>query len=141
MPLGPVELLVVRFPGNQFSGEIVPALNDLVDSGTIRIIDLLFAMKNDEGVVGIFEFDEMGELMTSIFNPLVGEITGMLSREDAEAFANTLEPNSSVGLMLFENVWATRFAEAVRNANGQVVLSERLPRVVVEDITAAIAEA
>jgi hypothetical protein len=111
MAIGPVELLVVRFPGNEFKGEIVPALRELVESRTIRIIDILFAHKSAAGELTLLEINDL----------------------DAEAYGH----NSSGALMLFENTWATRFADAVHNAKGEVVLNERIPRVVIEELLAA----
>src|SRR5262245_27688710 len=120
MSYGPIEVLVVKFPGNQFTGEIAPALQELVDSGTIRVIDLLFAIKDSDGVIDVLEMDGLGEAAFATFDPLVAEMAGLLSEEDARFFANALEPNSSVALLLFENTWAARFAQAVRNAKGEL---------------------
>jgi hypothetical protein len=137
MSYGPIELLVVKFPGNRFTGEIAPALKELVETGTIRIIDLLFVTKDAQGVVDVVEIDGLGEATFATFDPLVGEVAGLLSEEDARLFSASLEPNSSAGLLLFENTWAARFAQAVRNASGEVVLNERIPRAVVEELVEA----
>ncbi|MGH2533517.1 MAG: DUF6325 family protein [Thermomicrobiales bacterium] len=136
MPYGPIELLVVKFPGNQFTGELAPALQELVETGTIRIIDLLFVSKDENGVVDVAEIDGLGEAVLTTFDPLVAEVSGLLSEEDAQYFATGLEPNSSEALLLFENTWAATFAEAFRKAQGEIVLNKRIPRVVVEEILA-----
>jgi hypothetical protein len=140
MPYGPIELLVVKFPGNQFTGELTPALAHLVESGTIRVIDFLFVSKDASGKVLVAELDALGEAVVTTLSPVVAELAGLLSENDALRFAAELEPNSSEALLLFENTWATGFAQAVRNANGEVVLNERIPRAVVDEVV-AMAEA
>jgi Family of unknown function (DUF6325) len=137
MALGPVELLVIKFPGNEFRGEIVPALRELVENGTIRIIDLLFIRKDADGTVTASELMDLAPGLYELFDPLVSDIEGLLADNDVQALAGALENNSSAGVLLFENVWATRFRDAVVNANGQLILSERIPRSVIEAVTAA----
>src|SRR5262249_19871102 len=124
-------------PGNRFNGEIAPALKELVDSGLIRVIDLLFVGKDEDGTVAVLELDELGEAIVTAFDPLVAEVCGLLSDEDARRFAATLDPNSSAGLLVFENIWASRFGRAVRNGSGEVILNERIPHAVVEAVFAA----
>jgi hypothetical protein len=134
MSYGPVEYVVLKFPGNQFSGEIAPALRELVDTGTVRIIDLLFAIKDADGTVGVFELNGMGDSVTAIFEPVDATEDELLSESDAQHVAALLEPNSSAALLLFENTWAARFAEAVSNANGEVIVNARIPRDVIEEL-------
>lgn len=137
MPLGPIELLVIKFPGNQFTGEIIPALTELVESGTVRIVDLLLLVKNDAGEVTLLEFGDLAPDVFGQWDPLVADTTPLLNEDDAYQLAASLENNSSAGVMLFENTWAARFADAVRNARGEVVLNERIPRVVIEELVAS----
>lgn len=132
MPLGPVEYILIAFPGNRFNGQIVPALHELVASGTIHIIDLLFIKKDAAGNVLVVELDGAAEDEAAPFADLDGEYGGLLSPEDIELAAAELPPNSSAGLLVWENVWATRFAEAVRDAGGQVIANERIPHAFVE---------
>jgi hypothetical protein len=132
MSLGPVEMLVVKFPGNKFTGEIAPALADLVDNGLIRVIDLLFVAKGEDGTVVIEEIANLGDDEYAQIEAVVSDVNGMLGEEDAQQFAGLLEPNSSAGLLLFENTWAKRFADAIADANGEVLFSERIPRAVIE---------
>jgi uncharacterized membrane protein len=139
MAIGPIELLVVKFPGNQFKGEIAPALQELIDNGTIHVIDLIFAIKDEEGTLAILELDDMGDQRLAVFAPKESELKGSLTEDDARSLAGGLENNSSAAIMLFENVWATRFVEAVRNANGQLILNERVPRAVIEELIAELA--
>jgi hypothetical protein len=135
--VGPVEVLVVKFPGNGFSGEIAPALAELVEAGLIRIFDILFASKGEDGVLTVKEIAELDDDVYAAFDPLVGEVSGLLTPDDIRQLTSTMESNSSAGLMLFENVWATRFRDAVVNAQGELLLHERVPRAVIEELLAA----
>ncbi len=139
MSLGPVEILVVKFPGNQFTGEIAPALRDLVDAGTIRIIDLVFVSKDADGSIGAFEIQDLGEEEQASYNAVTDFEAPMMTTDDIERLGATLEDNSSAAIMLFENVWATTFRDAMVNAGGELVLNERIPRTVIEEVAAASA--
>lgn len=139
MALGPVELLVVKFPGSQFSGEILPAIRELVESGTVRIVDLMLMTRDNEGNLAFYEFSELDPDLAGQFEPLVTETTELLNEDDAYQLAELIEPGSAAGVVLFENTWAARFAAAISNARGEVVLNERIPRVVIEEIEAAMA--
>jgi len=132
---GPIELLVLRFPGNNFRGEIAPALADLVDAGIIRVIDIVFLIK-EGGELRVLEINDLDEDTYAVWDPIVADITGLLSDEDVQHLAGTIEDNSSAGIMLFENTWATRFVDAVLRANGELVLNERIPRRVIEEVLA-----
>ncbi len=138
MPFGPIELLVVRFPWSEVNNDdMVPALKELVENGIIRIIDILFVRKDRDGKVAIVEIDELDDDNFAAFQPLVSAVTGLLTEDDVYQMAETLlENDSSAGVMLFENTWAARFQQAVVNAQGQLVLNERIPRAVVEQIMA-----
>ena len=141
MAIGPIELLVVKFPGNQFKGEIAPALQELVESGTIRIIDLVFAIKDEEGTLAVLELNALGDERLAVFEPEPSELKGSLTEEDAKSLAGGLENNSSAAILLFENTWATKFADALRNANGELILNERVPRAVIDELIAELAAA
>lgn len=136
--LGPVEYLVVYFEGNQFRGEIIPALSKLVDSGMIRIIDLGVILKNDVGDVLLYESSELSVEVADALAKLEGEHDDLLCEEDLLMVAEDLPNNSTAAAILFEHVWATRFAQAVRNANGQVLMNVRIPNQVVEDVRQTI---
>lgn len=140
MPLGPVEYILIAFPGNRFSGEIVPALRELVDNGTVHIIDLLFVKKDGDGNVLVVELDGADAAEAAPFADLEGEYGDLLTADDIAAAAAELPPNSSAGLLVWENVWARRFADAVRAANGQVIANERIPHAVVEAAVREIGE-
>jgi Family of unknown function (DUF6325) len=137
MSLGPVELLIVSFPGNQFKGEIAPALKELVDNGTIRVIDILFVNKDENGKVEMVEINDLDDDDLSTFDPVVSDVTGLLTEDDIQHLSKLLDNNSSAAMMLFENTWATKFRDALLNANAQLVLNERIPRAVIEEVAAA----
>ena len=130
MQLGPVEYLLISFPGNQFKGEVAPAIANLVESGTIRILDLTFIIKDADGTTATFEYDELPE--AAGFVDIDGEADGLFSDEDLEIAAASLEPNSSALFIVWEDVWATELATAIRGAGGQIVGGERIPREIVE---------
>jgi uncharacterized membrane protein len=138
MAIGPIEYIVVKFPGNKFKGEIVPALAELVENGTIKIIDLVFIYKDADGNVASVELEDLsGDEEAGL--GAIAATGGLLNDEDIQIAAESLEPNSSGGMLLFENVWATRFAEAVRNADGELVANARIPHDIVEAALADLA--
>ena len=142
MSVGPIELIAIKFPGNKFTGEIVPALAELIEQNTIRVIDIIFVRKSEDGVVDVIEISELDDDTYATYEAVIADVGGMLGEEDAQQFSGLLEANSSAAVMVFENVWATRFVEAVRNANGELIFNERIPRAVIEALEAeAAAEA
>ena len=130
--MGPVEYLVVEFPGNKFNGDVVPALKDLTDSGIIRIIDLLFIRKDADGSVISVELDDLPAEEAAPFDDLDGEIDDLLNEEDILLLAEQIKPNSSAGLLVFEHVWATRLRDAVVGSGGRLVDNGRVPAAIVE---------
>ena len=132
MNIGPVEYLIVAFPGNQFKGEIVPALAELVEAGTIRIIDLAFVLKDADGAVVAMELGDLDSDVFKAFDALSPEGLGLLNEEDLAAAGEELEPNSSAALLVWEDVWATKLRDAILNAGGEVLDLERLPYEVVQ---------
>lgn len=131
MAIGPVEYVLIGFPGNRFKGEIAPALADLVESGTIRIIDLVFVKKDADGTITTFEYDALDDTVS--FSELPGEAGGLLGEDDIARAGDLLDPNSSAALIVWEDAWATPFAVAVRNAGGVIVAGERIPHEIVEE--------
>ncbi|HJS26495.1 MAG TPA: DUF6325 family protein [Actinomycetota bacterium] len=132
MSIGPVEYMIVAFPGNQFKGEIVPALAELVEAGTIRIIDLAFVLKDADGAVVTAEMGDLDSDVFKAFDALTPETLGLLNEEDLAAAAEELEPNSSAALLVWEDVWATKLRDAILNAGGELLDLERLPYEVVQ---------
>ena len=127
MGIGPVEYGVIAFPGNKFKGEIAPALEELVKSGTIRILDLAFVLKDKDGNVTGFELEDAGSEVLKAFEALTHARDGLINDNDLKDIGAALDPNSSAAVLVWEDVWATKFAEAVRNAGGVVVDMQRVP--------------
>jgi hypothetical protein len=132
--LGPVEYLILGFPGNNFTGEVAPALSDIIDRGIVRVLDLVFVTKDRDGNTVAMEFDDHEALRA--FGKLEGDVGGLLSREDIEYAADALEPNSSAALLVWEDTWATRFVDAVRDAGGVVLEGARIPHDLLEPAAA-----
>jgi hypothetical protein len=133
--VAPVEYLIIGFEGNRFNGQIVPALVELVESGAVRILDLIFISKDEAGDVTAFEYDELDDLLP--LGSVAEESMGLLNDEDVEMAAETLEPNSSAAFLVWEDLWAARFAAAVRDSGGTFIAGERIPHDIVQ---AAIAQ-
>jgi uncharacterized membrane protein len=134
MEMGPIEILIIGFPGNKFTGEVAPALAELVESGQIRVIDLVFVAKDPAGDVVAVELSDVDKATSAAFQPYVDEPSGMLSDEDIEDIAVALEPNSSAAILLFEHLWATKFQQAVLGAGGVLIDSIRIPKEVVDAV-------
>jgi uncharacterized membrane protein len=132
--VGPLEFLAIEFPGNQFKGEIMPVLSNLVSKGLIRIIDLVFIKKDRYGNVTAFELNEIDKDTEKLFAPIVKGVKRMLSQDDIQKVGEALSNNSAAGLLLFEHTWSTTFIEAVKNAKGRLVLDYRIPQEVVEQV-------
>jgi uncharacterized membrane protein len=133
MDVGPVEYMIVAFPGNNFKGEIIPALAELVDNGTVRIIDLAFVIKDADGNMATMEASDLESTVGAAFGKLAAEGPGrLLNEEDLEAAAEELAPNSSAALLVWEDVWATKLKKAILDADGELLDLERIPHEVVQ---------
>ncbi len=139
--LGPVEHLIVAFEGNRFKGEIVPALTDLLDQGLIRILDLAVISKDQDGNTSIYEASELADGVAQALAQLDCPLAGLLSEQDLMLEAEELPANSTAASMLFENVWAARFTQAIRSAEGRVLMNVRIPNNVVEAVRQSLVEA
>ncbi|MFK0020970.1 DUF6325 family protein [Streptomyces sp. NPDC090798] len=125
--MGPIDYIVVEFPGNRMTGEGFPLLVDLVDRGLIRILDLMFVRKDEDGsVVGLEIADLTGDgaLDLAVFE---GASSGLLGEDDIQEAGSALEPGNSAGILVYENLWAAPFATALRRGGAQVVASGRIP--------------
>jgi uncharacterized membrane protein len=130
--IGPVDYMIVGFPGNQFTGEIGPAIGKLVDEGTIRIIDIAFVGKDADGTAVAMELTELDPKVQEALESIGIEVGGLFNEEDLMDAAEDLEPNSSAALLVWENVWARKVAQAMRDAGGELVAFDRLPHDVVQ---------
>lgn len=136
MAVGPVDVVIIGFPGNKFSGAIAPALMELVEARTIRVLDLLFVMKDADGVVTTITVEDLDPEVGAAFASVEVNEPGDLGPEDADEVADDLEPNSSALLIAFENSWAARFAQACLDADGYVIDQVRIPVDVVQAVVA-----
>jgi len=133
--MGPIDYLVVEFPGSRMTGEGLPLLVDLADRGIIRILDLVFVRKEMDGSVSgmaLADLDSDGELDLTVFE---GAASGLLDASDVDDAGSVLAPGSSAGILVYENRWAAPFAAALRRSGGQLVSSGRIP---VQAILAAL---
>ncbi|MGX7678982.1 DUF6325 family protein [Jatrophihabitans sp. DSM 45814] len=140
MARGPIEYLLVKFPDNRFRAELVPALINLVEMNTVRILDLVVISRGADGTVASMEIDDLDEDVRELFFELDGEYDGLISDADIELAAAGVEPGSTAVALIWENTWAAAFAEALRDADGEVIANERIPRPVAEMALAALAE-
>jgi hypothetical protein len=125
--IAPVEYMIVSFAGSEFTGEIAPALAELVESGTIRVVDVAFVTKGADAVVEGFELSELRPDVRAALDTLGIEGSGLLNEDDLADAADALEPDSSAALLVWENIWAAELAGALRNAGGEVVATGRIP--------------
>ena len=125
--LGPVDYLVVEFPGSKFKGEILPELLGLVERGIVRVLDLVLIKKTEDGSYEAFEFDDLESDALSELRHLEAGLAEILSADDVASAAEALELGSTAGLLVYEDLWAAPFASAVRRAGGQLVASGRIP--------------
>jgi hypothetical protein len=133
--MGPVDYLVIEFPGSRMTGEGLPLLVDLVDRGIIRLLDLTFVKKELDGSVRgvtIADLDEDGKLDLAVFE---GVSSGLLGQDDIDEASGALEPGSSAALLIYENTWAAPLATALRRGGAQLVAGGRIP---VQAILAAL---
>lgn len=134
--LGPIDFLVVEFPGNEFNGEILPAMVELIAAGTVRLLDLAFVTKDEAGDTAVVELEELPDL--GALGGIAGFLTDLLTPEELQATADELEPNSSAAVLIWENTWTVPFVRAVSGSGGQVVASGRL---VASQVLDALADA
>ena len=125
--LGPVDWIVVEFPGSKFNGEIAPALQDLVQRGTVRVLDLLMLKKDTDGSLEAFELSDLDPSEVGELRSYEKNLAMLLSEDDVTAVAAAVEPGSSAAVLVWENLWAAPFASAVRRSGGQLVASGRIP--------------
>jgi hypothetical protein len=133
--MGPIDYIVVEFPESRMTGEGLPLLVDLVERGIIRVLDLLFITRAEDGSVGgvaIADFDHDGVLDLAVFE---GASSGLLHQDDIDEVGSMLKPGSSAGILVYENVWAAPFAAALRRGGGELVASGRIP---IQDMVAAL---
>jgi len=125
--LGPVDWLVVEFPGKQPTGQIAPHVVDLVDRGLIRVLDLMVLQKDTDGALNVAELSDLDPSELGEFRTTEADLAMVLSEQDVLHLAETIEPGSTAAVLVWENLWAAPFGAAVRKAGGQLVASGRIP--------------
>ena len=133
--LGPVDWLVLEFPGSRFSGEIAPILDGLVENDTIRVLDLVMVRKAEDGSLDFFELSDLDDDEIGGLRAYETELALLLSEEDMTSVAAAIDPGSTAAVLVWENLWAAPFGSAVRRAGGQMVATGRIP---VQALLAAI---
>src|ERR1700722_10656609 len=132
--IGPLDYLLVEWPGRQPNGELAPQLLDLVDRGLINILDLTFLTKADDGTIAALEISDVGGEVVEL-SVFEGASSGLLSEDDLQEAGSALEPGTSAALLIYENAWAAPFATAVRASGGQLVARGHVPT---EDLIATL---
>jgi hypothetical protein len=132
--MGPIDYILVEWPGRQPTGEALPHLVDLVDRGLIRVLDLTFITKGEDGSVAAVEIADLGGEVPEIA-VFEGAASGLIHDDDVAQAGEVLEPDTSAALLVYENTWAAPFAGSVRRSGGQLVASGRIPA---EDFLAAL---
>jgi hypothetical protein len=141
MTFGPIDFLALEFKTDQLKGEILPELLELVKNKVVRVIDLVIIQKDENGHHQALEMQQLSPDLLAVFDPLGVEISGMIQVEDIDNVANVMENGTNAALLLFENLWAIKFKEAVLRANGQLIAQERIPFEVVNEALEIFASA
>jgi uncharacterized membrane protein len=136
-PTASVELAVIEFPGSKFTGEIAPALADIIERGIVTILDIVFVTKDADGSVESVELMNLEDEYAAPFRDLEGEVNGLLSDTDLQTAGAALSPGSSAVLIVWENTWARELTNAIGRAGGRLVAHERLDAATVQEALAA----
>jgi len=131
MTYGPIDFLALEFEGNKFKGDILASLLELIDRQIVRVIDLVIILKDADGEVAVRELQQLDADLLAVFDPLQVHISGLITADDVEAIGAQLQDNCTAAIMLFENLWAVKFKDAVLEAEGRVLMQERIPHEVV----------
>jgi uncharacterized membrane protein len=135
--LGPVEWVAIAFPGDEVGGGVVDALARLADSGVVHIVDLLIVRKDAAGTVTASELDDLDGAALAALDALDGDVLALLGEDDIPVVGAELAPGTTALVVLWENLWAARFAGAVRDAGGVLLAHDRIPYDAVEEALAA----
>jgi len=140
MTYGPIDFLALDFKTDQLKGEIIPELLELVKNKIVRVIDLVLIQKYEDGHHQAMEMQQLAPDLLALFDPLEVEISGIIQVEDIDNIAEAMENGSNAAILLFENLWAVKFKDAVLRANGRLLAQERIPHQVVEETLEAFAK-
>lgn len=125
--MGPVDWIVLGFPGGKFNGKIAPVLKELVDRGLVRVLDLLILKKDQDGALEAYELSDLDESELGELRSYETALPMVLSEQDVADLATAIEPGSAAGVLVWENLWAVPFGVEVRHAGGQLIASGRIP--------------
>jgi hypothetical protein len=126
--LGPIDIVVIAYPADApMTGEAVPLFMDLISRGIVRVLDVMFVIKNEDGTFSGFDATDLDEDSVGDFTEFAGASSGLLGDEDLQTAADAIEPGSAAVMIVYENRWAAPFAAAVRRNGGVLVASERIP--------------
>ena len=140
MTYGPIDFLALDFKTDQLKGEIIPELLELVKNKIVRVIDLVLIQKYEDGHHQAMEMQQLAPDLLALFDPLEVEISGIIQVEDIDNIAEAMENGTNAAILLFENLWAVKFKDAVLRANGRLLAQERIPHQVVEETLEAFAK-
>ena len=141
MSYGPVDFLALEFDTDKLKGEIMPTIVELVENKVVRVIDLVVIQKDQDGKHEALELQQLAPEVIAIFDPLMVEISGIVQVEDIDAIAEEMDNNTTAAILLFENLWAVKFKEAVLRAEGRLLAQERIPYQVVDEVLETFARA
>jgi hypothetical protein len=141
MTYGPIDFLALGFNTDQLTGEGMAELIELVEKEIVRVIDLVIILKDQDGEVQVLEIEELDPETLAIFDPLDVEVSGIIQMEDIELIAAEMENNTTAALLLYENLWAIKFGEAVTRSSGRMLMFDRIPFEVINETMEIFAEA
>ena len=141
MTYGPIDFLALEFKTDQLTGEGMAELIELVEKEIVRVIDLVIVLKDEDGEYQVLEIEELDPETLAIFDPLDVEISGIIQMEDIELIAAEMENNTTAALLLYENLWAIKFGEAVTRSSGHMLMFDRIPFEVINETMEIFAEA
>jgi hypothetical protein len=141
MTYGPIDYLVLEFKNEKLKGEIIPTIVELIENKTIQVIDLVIIQKDQDGKHEVVELQELDSETLAVYDPLQAEVTGLIQVEDIDAIAEKMDNGTTAAALLFENLWAIKFKEAVLRADGKVLEQVRLHHEDVEEALGKIASA
>lgn len=133
--LGPIDYLLVEFPGDDVASELGPLIRELIDGGVVRLLDLVFIRKAADGTVTVTEIGDVEQEQSATLTALIDDVADLVGEDDIAAAAEAMEPGTAAGLLVWENTWAAPFANALRRAGGQIVSTGRIP---LADVLAAM---
>ena len=131
MTYGPIDFIALEFEGNKLKGDVFASLLELVDQKILRVIDLVVVLKDEDGEIFVREMQQLEEKNLAIFDPIEMAVEGMITTNDIEVVGAELSNNTAAALMLFENLWAVKFKEAVLAEDGRLLMQTRVPHEVI----------